>query len=80
MFLTFDHTAIGFNNETWEEVPRIHKIIIRDWLLHKKDTDATMMYNYYETDSTIRKAIAVHELKKRCESQNSLAAFSFLGS
>lgn len=77
MFLSFAYHQAGFTDEQWEEIPRTDRVIIRDFFLNGRDVDQTMLYNYYETDSKVRKAVKRYDLKTRMMPHFSLADFSF---
>lgn len=76
MLYRFDHTQAGFTDEEWEDVSRGDKVIIRDWYLHGGDKEQVMLFNYYETDRQIRRAVNFYELRSRPLLQISLASFS----
>lgn len=77
MLFNFDYIAAGFKEEEWEDIPRPYKVIIRDWHVHRGDSDQVMLFNYYDTDQQIRRAENIYELRMKPMLQISLANFSF---
>lgn len=65
MFHHFDYFRYGFTDEEWDEIPRVDKVIIRDYALNGGDRDQTMWYGYYETIYQVRKAEKEYHLDRR---------------
>lgn len=76
MLFNFDHREAGYTDDEWESIPRTDKVIIRDWHLHGGDKDQVMLFNFYETDRKIRRAVDIYELREKPLLQISLASLS----
>lgn len=76
MFLDFRHRDLGFSDEEWEDMPRTHKVLIRDFALNGYDDIRTVLYDSYESDYELNKVKRVYQLSRRPRVQFSVQDFT----
>lgn len=64
-FFDLKHYDIGFTDTEWEGTTPNEKRIIRDWVLNGRNHPRTVIYDFYEDDSTVRKVINKYDLPNR---------------
>ena len=65
MFYYFPYHAVGFDDETWEAMPRVERVIVRDWYLNGRDRRQTTTYGEYDTPFQVGKVERKYNLHQR---------------
>jgi hypothetical protein len=65
MFLDFPFEQIGFSEAEWEQMPRNHKVLIRDFALNGYDDTRTVLYDEYQSDYELNKVKRKYKLSQR---------------
>jgi len=54
MIYDFPYWRIGFHDDEWDMMPCNHRRIIRDFYINNRDDTSTIMYDFFETDFSLR--------------------------
>jgi len=77
MIYNFPYWQAGFHDEEWEDMPCGHKRIIRDFYLNSMEETSTILYDFFDTDFSIRRTVKRYGLNDREKVPVSVADFNF---
>ena len=65
MYSSFPYYKIGFDAESWLDIPRNDRVLIRDWYMCDCDETHTTIWDEYDSEWTINKTIRTYNLETR---------------
>ena len=75
MFYSFPYRALDFTQDQWDAMPRVERVLIRDYYLNGRDTKQTAAYGEYDTPYQVWKIIKKYDLKTRAAPMIKLCEF-----
>jgi len=75
-FFSLPYQDLGFTDTEWEDATPNEKRIIRDWVLNGHNQTRTVIYDFYEDDSSIRKVFTKYRLEERPHIQINFTSFN----